>query len=105
MAKVNARYIATGLVKVEVPDELLNPGMSDQLAEYVDAVIDNMSSDELLEGLRCTTVPDIADGIFDVTPTVECIEDSETTDILMLSETWEEYLEYDSGLKVYKDRL
>ncbi len=82
--KVNIRYIKSGSIYMNVPDELTG----DKLAEYCTDKMEYESHSELKHGL--SDFSESSDDFFDETPIVECISDSEYNP-LYKTKLWECY--------------
>ena len=101
MKKINVRYLVSGLVTMETPEELLKD--KNKLKKYTQEKLETLTNRELLEGLANYENLDdpIEDTIFDETPTIEAIEDNNSLELICYSKTWDcfanEYFEWEEN--------
>ena len=96
MKKVNIRYLVPGIIKVEIPEEVLKLSKK-EIRHWAYGVIEEKSNIELLEGLEMVDDRNepIENRIFDYPPWVEAVEDTETCEILIKTVLWEQFMSED----------
>ncbi len=96
MKKVNIRYLVPGIIKVEIPEEVLKLSKK-EIRHWAYGVIEEKSNIELLEGLEMVDNRNepIENRIFDYPPLVEAVEDTETCEILIKTVLWEQFMSED----------
>ena len=95
MKKVNIRYLVPGIIKVEIPEEVLKLSKK-EIRHWAYGVIEEKSNIELLEGLEMVDDRNepIENRIFAYPPWVEAVN-TETFEILIKTVLWEQFMSED----------
>lgn len=101
--QINIRFLKQGLLKTSVPANL----SGEELVEYCKNILDNTSDDELINALADVDPKSRPEyGMFDSDSfDVECIEDSESFDVIYQTKLWKHYGLEDSYLDEQKEYI
>lgn len=101
--QINIRFLKQGLLKTSVPANL----SGEELVEYCKNILDNTSDQELINALADVDPKSRPEyGMFDSDSfDVECIEDSESFDVIYQTKLWKHYGLEDSYLDEQKEYI
>ena len=91
--KVNIRYIHTGLIQADLPDNI-DKNDKQAIRDWARDHLENISNKDLLEGMANIGGNDcIEERLFDEVPYVEAVEEDDTYELLMRTRLWKAYNE------------
>ena len=91
--KVNIRYIHTGLIQADLPDNI-DKNDKQAIRDWARGHLENLSNKDLLEGMANIGGNDaIEERLFDEVPYVEAVEEDDTYELLMQTRLWKAYNE------------
>ena len=89
--KVNIRYIHTGLIKADLPDNI-DKNDKKAIRDWADNILENTSNKDLLEGMANIGGNDyIEERLFDEVPYAEAVESDDDYEFLMQTKLWRAY--------------